>query len=338
MNFTREQLHERHRLSHQQIDRWLGKNSGNRFLDEKVRQLEKVKKFLEVSRLLKQNGISIISFKGPLLSYRIYNDPSVRFSHDVDFLIGIENIDKVVNILLSEGYHFSEGAFWPEKKVQQDLLIRAARHLSFYNPEINFIVEIHWVLLQVLPLSRKKQKKIIENNLVEIEFGGQKHRVMNPEFELLYLMIHGSEHRWERLKWLVDIKDYPFNDIDEEIFNRLMKQFRAERIVAQTGFLLKKFFNIAMPFQGNGNFPGKFAAYPLQAINNPIKTEKSFADLMVVFKNKNLMFPGLPYKGKIIWGVFFRQGDLQTVDSSSKLVYYLYRPYSLIKRRFLHAG
>ncbi|MBE0650214.1 MAG: nucleotidyltransferase family protein [Bacteroidales bacterium] len=338
MNYTREQLHERHRLSHQQIDRWLGENSEGRFLDEKLKQLERVKMFLNVSRLLKENGVDFVSFKGPLLSYRIYGDTSVRYSHDVDLLIKMDDIDKVVKILFENGYHFTEHAFWPEKKAQQELLIRAVRHLSFINPRTNFVVEIHWVLMQELPLSRKRQREILANNLTEIEFGGQKHSVLKPELELLYLMIHGVSHRWERLKWLADIRHYPFKEVNAEKFNKLVKEFRAGRIVGQTDFMLKKFFNESLPFSRNGHFPAKLVDYSIQAVNSEIKVEKPFADLMIVFKNNYLMFPGLKYKSKIIWGAFFRHGDLQVINSSSKLVYYLYRPYSLIKRRILRAG
>ncbi len=338
MNFTREQLHERHRLSHQQIDRWLGEDSGDKFLNEKIRQLEKVKKFLEVSNLLKRNGISFVNIKGPLLSYRIYGDPTLRFSHDADFVINLKDIERVIKILFENGYQFLEGVVWPQRKRQQELLVKAARHLSFVNPKTNFVVEIHWVLNQLLPISRKKQKKVLNDNLMEMDFGGQTHIVLNKELELLYLLIHGAEHRWERLKWLVDIKDYPFAEVDMAKFNKLVIQFRAGRILGQTNFLLEKFFNKSMPFSGNKNIPDFLIKQPLIAIKGKIVIHRSPADIVLLFRNSYLMFTGLDYKTKMIFSIFFRPGDLQIIDSSSKWIYYLYRPYSFIKRRIFHAG
>ena len=48
MKFSREILHNRHRLSHQQIDMWLGENRSKEFLQEKMRQLVKVKNFINL--------------------------------------------------------------------------------------------------------------------------------------------------------------------------------------------------------------------------------------------------------------------------------------------------
>lgn len=83
----RKLLHQRHRLSHQQIDRLLGESHSKEFLGEKIERMEAVRNFLSVTDLLRENEIPFVSIKGPLLSYRIYGDPSVRFSHDIDLLI-----------------------------------------------------------------------------------------------------------------------------------------------------------------------------------------------------------------------------------------------------------
>ncbi len=38
-------------------------------------------------------------------------------------------------------------------------------------------------------------------------------------------------------EWLVDIKDYPFEEIDKEKFYELVSKMEAERIVSQTNIL-----------------------------------------------------------------------------------------------------
>ena len=75
----RTNLHDRHRLSHEQVDRWLGENRSKEFFREKIDQLEMVNHFLAVTDQLNQRGIVFANIKGPLLSYLIYNDPAVRF-------------------------------------------------------------------------------------------------------------------------------------------------------------------------------------------------------------------------------------------------------------------
>jgi hypothetical protein len=78
--------------SNQQIDHWLGKIAARNFTG-KVNHLKMLRNFIAITDLLRQNEIPFISLKGPLLSQHIYNDPTVRFSHDIDILIDEQQID-----------------------------------------------------------------------------------------------------------------------------------------------------------------------------------------------------------------------------------------------------
>lgn len=336
MNLTREQLHDRHRLSHQQIDRWLGENSGNEFLQEKLKQLDVVKKFLNVTDLFSKNEIQFISLKGPLLSYRIYGDPTVRLSHDIDILIETAAIEPIMKILVENGYHLTAGYFWPLKKAQQELVTDVFHHLSFYNKELDFCVEIHWVLMHELPVSLKNQKELIAGNLTEVDFAGRKFTVLTKEFELLFLIIHGARHGWFRLKWLVDINEYPIAEVDDLKFKQLVKKLKAGRIIGQTNYLLKKYFNASLPFSGDERLPEYFIRYALQSIDSSIKIERSTHEMIAYFRYLLQMFPGFYHKYRMVSGSLFRPGDISMIDSSFKIVYYLYRPYSLIKRRLFN--
>ena len=174
-------LHDRHLLSHQQIDKWLVENRGKEFLQEKLKQLDVVKTFLWITDLIRNEGIQFVSLKGPLLSYRIYKDPTVRISHDIDILVELVALERITNLLKENGYSFSEGYDWPQKKVQQELIINAYHHISFYNKEQGSCVEIHWVLMNNLPVSSSKMKNIVSENLTEMDFAGRKFTVLNKE-------------------------------------------------------------------------------------------------------------------------------------------------------------
>jgi hypothetical protein len=56
-----------------------------------------LRNFIAITDLLRQNEIPS-SLKGPLLSQHIYNDPTVRFSHDIDILIDEQQIDSTVKL------------------------------------------------------------------------------------------------------------------------------------------------------------------------------------------------------------------------------------------------
>jgi len=333
----RSYLYNRHRLSHQQIDRWLGENRSKEFVPEKLKQLEAVKKFLLVTDLFSKNGISFVCLKGPLLSLRIYGDPAVRLSHDIDILIGTKDIESVIKILFENGYHFTENYYWPQKKVQQEIIINIIHHLSFYNKAKDFCVEVHWILMQELPISLKKQKNLIESNRTEMDYLQRKFTVLTKEFELLYLIIHGARHGWCRLKWLVDINEYPVNEINISKFNNLVSQLNAERIIGQTNYLLKFFFNTQISFKGDDHIPKCFIRYPIQSIGSVIPIFLSNSKAISELRYLWLMFPGIYYKYRMIARKLFSPTDIRVIDSSFKIVYCLYRPYSLIKRRLFNA-
>lgn len=333
----RTYLHDRHRLSHQQIDRWLSEDSGNTFLPEKLKQLQAVRNFLNVTDLLRQNGVSIVPLKGPLLSYRIYQDPTVRFSHDIDLLVEVGMIETVMKILFENGYRLVDGVIWPKKKIQQEMVIDSSHHLGFCNKELNLCVEVHWVLMPGLPFPIIKQRAIVAENLMEMDFAGRKFTVLTKEFELLYLMIHGAKHGWNRLKWLVDINEYPLNEVNDILFGKLVRQFSAGRIVAQTNELLERYFSTQLPFANSARLPGYFIRYAQQSIGGGICENLSIRDHLRLYRYLWLMFPGLYYKYKMILDAFCRPSDIPAIDSSFKVAYYFYRPYSFIKRRIVHA-
>lgn len=337
MIYTREILHSRHRLSHQQIDSWLGENRSKEFMPEKLKSFEAVKNFLFVTDLLRQNGISFISFKGPLLSQRIYGDPTIRLSHDMDLLVEIADIDPVKNILVEQGYHLSVGSSWPHHKAQQELIMDVNHHISFFNESSGSCVEIHWILMHGFPISVKKQKEIIAGNLTEMDFAGRKFTVFTKEFELLFLLIHGSRHGWQRLKWLLDIKNYPVADMNYDVFNQLARQFDAGRVIGLTNYLLHQFFKTTLPFTSDARLPGYLIRFAQQSIDGEIRSEPFIRDYLHSYRNLWLMFSSFKYKYLIITGTFIRPGDFQLINSSFKIVYYLYRPYSLLKRRLVHA-
>ena len=333
----RRYLYERHRLSHQQIDLLLGENRSKEFIGGKMKMIDAAGLFLSVTDKLREHDIPFIPLKGTLLSYRIYGDPAVRFSHDIDLLIEPDHLDHIMEIMRAEGFILREGAFWPENREMRDLIISFSHHISVVNKKTGTCVEFHWTLLDSLPVSHKKLRALVNANLDKITFAGRSFTVINKELEYLYLLIHGSRHAWSRLKWLVDINDYPAGELDWEKFSRLAGEIKAWRIVSQTNTLLNRYFNKKMPFDVNKKAPYLFIKRAQRYIEGPEIMNNSFRDLFRVICYRFLLFPQYRYKIKYLRGIFFRTDDLLKLKSSSEIIYYFYRPYSLIKRRLLNA-
>ena len=336
---SRELLHRRHRLSHQQIDRMLNENRSGEFVQEKLQQLERLRKFLELTDQLRQNEIPFTCIKGPLLSLRIYSDPTVRISHDIDLLIDMENLEHAMTVLKEQGYQLSAGAVWPKETFRRELLAGITHHISLWSSSLRHCVELHWTLTYKLPLTQQKIREITRQNLTTIALAGRSFTVLNPELELLYLIIHGARHGWSRLKWLTDIHAYPVQTVDAERFCRLAEQLQAERLVSQTNFLLNEYFGDSqkLPDPWQKRIPPRMIRYARQSIGQAtISPECPLSDMIRNFRYTWFLFPGIRYKTQWFSGIFVRGGDLAEQDFSSKAAYYLYRPYGFIKRRILN--
>lgn len=306
MKFSREILNSRHRLSHQQIDAWLGEKRSKEFLQEKLKQLNKVKNFIRLNDLLNENQIPYVNLKGILLSNRIYNDPTVRLTNDIDILIEEEHIDSVIKVLFENNFEFSHGTIWPQKKSCKKQILSHFHHLTFFNKKSNTSLEVHWKLLSRSPISVCNLKNVVKNNITEVDFAGRKCVVLNKELELLFLMIHGSNHRWERLKWIVDINEYPITEVDFLVFESLVKQFKAERILDQTNFFLKKFFQNQLPCSGNTKLPKSFLEFPIKYINDEMRFSFSLREYLYRYHYGMQMFPGLRFKFEVLSRALFR--------------------------------
>ncbi|MBI3591531.1 MAG: nucleotidyltransferase family protein [Candidatus Melainabacteria bacterium] len=154
---------------------------------------------LKLLKLFKAKNISIIPFKGPVITSYLYGNLSLREFSDLDFLVKENDMHLIKEILISEGYI-------PEyslAKSQEDAFFKYHYQLVFQTktgPEI----DIHWRVVQKYFNNNFKFNELW-NNLQEIEFGGQTIKSLSPEDLLLILCIHGAKDSWSELKLIIDI-------------------------------------------------------------------------------------------------------------------------------------
>lgn len=242
MNFSRQNLHQRHRLSHQQIDKLLNEMESADFTEEKMQQMEKLRFFHKFTSELRERDIKFWVLKGPILSDRIYGDPTCRLMNDFDILIEPDSVDLLTELLTGMNFHPRDFQ-WPESTKREKIAQHITNQIGYYNSENGVLVEVHWRLFNDRVSDHAKSWQLIKENTEIIEFAGKPFHRFNIEFELLYLVIHGSIHGWFRLKWLVDIhemlKRYPFN---ENHFNELVGEMNAGRFVDVCNAMLSEYF------------------------------------------------------------------------------------------------
>jgi hypothetical protein len=336
--FTRGILYNRHQLSHEQIDEWLGENRCMEFPQTKMNLLPKLSEFLSVSELFRKEGIRSIPLKGPLLSHRLYGDATARLYFDLDFFMEAGLVVHAVTILKEKGY---SAVFFdiPREKCQQKIFYRHIKEIYLYHPEKEVSIEIKWNLFGGRIIDNSRMLSVISGHLQPYEFKGTTFRVFTPAFELLFLVIHGGLHAWRRLKWLVDVKDYleriPF---DETEFIGLTKQFHAERMVTVCNEILKCFFPgfrllpSTTPFRG----PARMPEYILEQIQSEeYETPKSFAGFMKNTWYTLAAFPGVKFKRSILDNKLFASYVARNAEISCfPFIYYFVVPFQKIGRSF----
>ena len=297
MNFSREILYHRHRLSHQQIDQLLGEQKSGEYLAEKLVQMEQLREFFRITNALKEEGVEFICLKGPLLSQRIYGDPTFRYYKDFDLLVSPEKITQAILIFHSLGYQ-PDYFIWPQAALREQLVLGHLNQYPLTNPVNGINVELHWRLFGNLLKNEGIQKSLIKENQEKISMGGRSYTQFTHEFELLYLVIHGGLHGWRRLKWLVDInemlKRFP---LDENQFKKLSKKLKAHRIVSVCNEMLREFFpeTRLLPCSENPRpFLVKFSRESIHRETEELS--KSFPETLKRARFKLSAFPGLRYK------------------------------------------
>lgn len=247
-----EILRLHHQLSPQQINALFGKTIVQESFEEKAVKIIKVAEFIRVTDAFRRDDIKFISLKGPLLSKRLYDDPTWRQYHDLDILVDITAVSQSVKLLTELGYS-PVGHTWPNNQTGQRLIVNHVHHLSFEHPQHDLLVELHWRLFQSHSARSGIIEELVNENQTNLHFEQRSFRVLSNELELLYLAMHGSIHYFRRLKWLVDLNEILMTqNINWELFNNLAHKLHADRLVTLANAVLSVYFpkNPLMQYEG----------------------------------------------------------------------------------------
>lgn len=196
---------------------------------------------IRISNILNREGIQSILLKGPFLSQQIYGDDALRPSRDIDILILPISIERVNEILNTEGYKRIYPDFELSKK-QKIFYQRYKNQYAYRNPHNGCLIEIHWRLFSQKSLFPTPTEQVFAERQ-EFNMAGSPIHVLSKKHCFEYLCLHGSLHQWFRLLWLRDIAQFLENkegNLDELLINA--KKNGNERPVQQAIILSNLFF------------------------------------------------------------------------------------------------
>jgi len=197
---------------------------------------------IKVMKLLEQNGIKAIAFKGPTLAQLAYGDIALRQYSDLDILIQYKDIEKTTKILKNNFYtpiHILEN-------YQQEKLEHVVHDMAFQNIKNNVLLECHWVLSSgEFHIDMTKWNDLHQPTFQTIQ--KTKISTLANEKLMVYLCVHGYKHMWERIEWLVDIIKLDLNsNINWHETLSLANDIQAKRILLSSLYLCDKLLNMQL--------------------------------------------------------------------------------------------
>lgn len=219
------------------------------------RILESVGCLITTIELLEKSRISVIPFKGPLLSQDIYGQIAMRHFSDLDLLVPEESLENVERVLVANGYRVAEFRGSPQLR-----RIRKARSkdLCFLSPD-NIRIEVHRRLTKLDAPVQISYSNVVDT-CIETRIGARAVISLGLDDLLIYLCIHGTSHMWTRLEWVATVAEIVRQGRVSSWEAVLKKAGRLEsELAVVSGLYLARtlFPDIYLPFQVSDTIQGR---------------------------------------------------------------------------------
>jgi len=285
---------------------------------------------IRIVKLLENNDIKTLAFKGPTLAQMVFGDITLRQFGDLDFLIKKKDLQKVTKLFRDQGYK----PLLELTKVQENTWYKYAKDMSFIHPKKGLHVEMHWLLLDNdYPL--QVDLDAIWEQPQDVNLNGRQIQTFSTESLLIYLCIHGSKHLWERIGWVKDIDQMIRTQTID--WNRIIPELKKsgfERMVFLGLYLSQKLFQTHLPdsikeaLQKEKNLP-KLTCFVLSNWEDP---KNMFLNTAAMLR----LFPSVKMKILYLHKIILKpsNSEYRFIDLSKGFywVYYFVRPYLLLKK------
>jgi hypothetical protein len=194
-------------------------------------------------RLLDQNGITAVAFKGPVLSMAVYGSIALRQAGDLDILVEPGAFRQAKDLLSSAGY----GLHPPLTESQQSSQLRSHCEIEFWSNGLS-VVDLHWGLSpKTFHFALDPQQVIDRSQAISIQ--GTSLLTFSNEDMILYLCFHGSKHYWSRLEWISSLAEFirANEDIDWPIVIARANESQGRRMLTLGLILAQSLGDVDVP-------------------------------------------------------------------------------------------
>lgn len=219
--------------------------------------------FVRIMRLCTENNINIIPYKGHSFLASIYKHKQLREIGDLDFLFHKTDAKKGLELLVNDGYVINSNDEFSlnEKNININDVFKAygayeATLAKSVNGKLTMI-DYHWGFhYSFLPYKINLEYLFENKSTINVNNTD----CSAPSNEALFIMLiihHGGRDVWMKLKFMVDLLAFMETKgalINWEKMVALMNQFKLKRPMLVGFFLLKQYFEYAIPQEIEAQF------------------------------------------------------------------------------------
>lgn len=287
---------------------------------------------IKIMKLLEENDIKAIAFKGPTLAQLAYGDITLRQYVDLDILVDEKDVEKAYSFFCKMSYNTEIDKIFLSNK----LYIEKNSDIQFLNEKKSILVELHWKLFREQFYSNRLDYYIKNSN--NLTLNNHSINILSNEILLIYLCMHGSKHCWERIEWIADIDRLIRidNNLDWDFISKYSKIELSFIMVALGLSLSKKIFGTPIPITiDNSNnidflINTVFLNYKIKINDGELKNNFKSFKFHFHLNDTNI----LKMKFLIKTFISLKVEDILYFNISKRyhIFYYILRPIRLIKK------
>jgi len=198
-----------------------------------LRHVDQAARLERIEKIFAAGKITWLSFKGSKQATQLYADRAWRTSSDIDLLVPSREFSRAIEALAANGYIASNPPM-PKHALLRWLILRAVRDVSLIADDDHVCaIDLHSRLF--LAVGRRVALQLTP---------GLAHAPALDAALACYLIMHGAQGFWVRLKWLVDLVPLlaKLNDAEKAAIPALARRLGAEHSVLASLSLLEMLF------------------------------------------------------------------------------------------------
>lgn len=244
---------------------------------------------MKTLRLLENNDIPVLPFKGPAVALTLYDNPYERRYKDVDLLIHKRDFERATQLLLQNGYTHAD---WVDEPMKISSEFYESQHMTFMRVEqrVQAVtqLELHWSLATSFEPFEQDEARFWSRTS-PMKVGSFEFLGLPPDETLILLCIHGSKHLWAGLHWVYDIaqfvRHYPALDWDAVLAEAHRRRMR--RLVLVSLLIAHHVTNVTLPSVVSraadaDPVAGILARYNAQLIFDPKQSDTLLGQMRII--------------------------------------------------------